>query len=124
RLTGSGFGSLVLSWLFFEERLAAGEASPRSGDLRARPGHFPARARAVILLMQNGGPSQMDLFDPKPELKKFEGKVHQEKVEMFQKGSEANKLLGSPFSFFRRGECGMEMSEAIPHLGSVADDLC
>ena len=66
----------------------------------------------------------MDLFDPKPDLKKFEGKTHAEKVEMFQKGSEANKLLGTPFAFHRRGACGMEMSEVIPHLGSVADELC
>jgi hypothetical protein len=74
--------------------------------------------------MQNGGPSQMDLFDPKPELKRFEGKVHRVKVEMFQKGSEANQLLGSPFRFQRRGSSGMEISEVLPHLGSVADDLC
>lgn len=74
--------------------------------------------------MQNGGPSQMELFDPKPDLKKYEGKVHGEKVEMFQKGSEGNKLLASPFSFYPRGQCGTEMSEIIPHLCSVADQLC
>jgi hypothetical protein len=76
------------------------------------------------MLMQNGGPSQMDLFDPKPELKKREGQVHGVRVEMFQQGSEANKLLSTPFRFHRRGRCGMELSEVIPHLGSVADDFC
>src|SRR5262249_57021803 len=86
--------------------------------------HLDGPARAVIMLVQNGGPSQMDLFDPKPELTKRDGKTHDVKVEMFQKGSEANKLLASPFRFHRRGECGMELSEVLPHLGSVADDLC
>lgn len=100
--------------------LAAGAEDPFAPRVPARR----ARAKAVILLMQNGGPSQMDLFDPKPDLKKFEGRTHGEKVEMFQKGSEANKLLGTPFTFQRRGRCGVELSEVIPHLGSVADELC
>jgi hypothetical protein len=76
------------------------------------------------MLVQNGGPSQMDLFDPKPDLTRFEGRTHGERVEMFQRGSEQNRLLGTPFRFHRRGRCGMELSEAIPHLGAVADDFC
>ena len=117
--SGLGLGSLALSFLLDEEARAAAGA-----DLKPRAGHFRGRARAVIMLVQNGGPSQMDLFDPKPDLKKYEGKVHAEKVEMFQKGSEANKLLASPWKFRRRGRCGMELSEALPHLGAVADELC
>src|SRR5437588_604719 len=74
--------------------------------------------------MQNGGPSQMDLFDPKPELTRRDGQVHVDRVETFQRGSEANRLLASPFRFVRRGRCGMALSEVIPHLGSVADDVC
>ena len=66
----------------------------------------------------------MELFDPKPELNRRAGEVYATKVEMFQTGSEANKLLGCPFKFLRRGQCGMELSEVIPHLGSIADDLC
>jgi hypothetical protein len=105
-----GLGSLALTQLLrAEERQSA---------------HYSAKAKSVIMLVQNGGPSQMDLFDPKPELKKREGQVHDEKVEMFQKGSEANKLLATPFRFHRRGQCGMELSEVIPHLGSIADDFC
>ena len=110
RTSGLGFGSLALAHL-----LQAGAGN--------KP-HFSAKAKAVIMLVQNGGPSQMDLFDPKPELKKCEGMVHNERVEMFQKGSEANKILATPFRFHRRGMCGMELSEAIPHLGGIADDLC
>ena len=76
------------------------------------------------MLMQNGGPGQMELFDPKPELASHAGQTFGEKVEMFQNGSEANKLLASPFKFRPAGQCGMELSEVIPHLASVADDVC
>ena len=89
-----------------------------------RAPHRKPSARAVIMLMQNGGPSQMDLFDPKPELQKRDGQDPRHSVEMFQKGSEANMLLASPFRFRRRGQCGMELSEVLPHLGAVADDIC
>jgi hypothetical protein len=123
RLSGLGLGALAFEFLVATGR-AASAAAVLAGPSATRSPHFAGRARSVILLMQNGGPSQMDLFDPKPDLKKFEGKVHAEKVEMFQKGSETNKLLGSPFTFHPRGACGMEMSEIIPHLGTVADDLC
>jgi hypothetical protein len=125
--TGLGFGALAFYWLLQgEERLLAAseEDTARGHDLRPRSGHFPARARAVIMLMQNGGPSQMELFDPKPALSKHSGQIHHERVETFQKGSEGNKLLASPFRFHRRGQCGMELSEVIPRLGESADDLC
>jgi hypothetical protein len=111
RQSGLGLGSLALTWLLAQQRGGAQT-------------HFPARARSVILLMQNGGPSQMDLFDPKPDLTRLDGQVHVDRVEMFQRGSEANRLLASPFRFRRHGRCGMELSEAIPHLSSVADDVC
>ncbi|MEX0679317.1 MAG: DUF1501 domain-containing protein [Pirellulales bacterium] len=124
--SGMGFGTLALSLLLEQEGLLAEAAAPRAGgaDLRAKPGHFAAPAKSVIMLMQNGGPSQMELFDPKPELKRRAGEVYSTKVETFQTGSEANKLLACPFKFHRRGECGMELSEVIPHIGSVADDVC
>jgi hypothetical protein len=118
RMSGLGFGSLALQALLHGEQVRA------AADQRPRLPHFAPRARAVIMLVQNGGPSPMDLFDPKPELKKREGQVHDTRVEMFQTGSEANKLLGTPFKFHRRGRCGMELSEVIPHLGTIADDLC
>lgn len=118
RASGLGFGALALDFLLARE---AGAAAASPFTPRA-PGFAPP-ARAVILLMQSGGPSQMDLFDPKPELGRFDGKVHSERVEMFQKGSEANRLLGSPWRFAPRGQCGMAMSDAIPHLAGVADDV-
>ena len=121
--TAMGFGSLALSHLLARE-LAASEESLGGTDLRPRTGHFPPRAKAVILLMQNGGPSQVDLFDPKPELTKRSGQKHPQKVESFQPGSQANLLMGSPFRFSPHGQCGMEISDLLPHIGSVADELC
>lgn len=108
---GGGFGSLALNGLLAREALQHGTA------------HHQARARAVIQLFQNGGPSQMDLFDPKPELTRRNGQPHPEKVETFQLRNK-NVLLASPFNFARHGQCGMELSELIPHLAGCADDLC
>ncbi len=117
RTSALGFGALALDFLLGRDAVAAPSAfTPKA------PAVLPP-AKAVILLMQNGGPSQMDLFDPKPELSRFDGKVHSERVEMFQKGSEANRLLGSPWRFAPRGQCGTELSDAIPHLAGIADDL-
>jgi hypothetical protein len=117
RTTGFGIGGLALTCLLAEDGLSA---APQ--DLRPRRGHFPARARAMVHFMQNGGPSQMDLFDPKPELQKRGGQSTPQSVEIYQKGN-SDKLLASPFRFHRRGRCGMELAEALPHLGAIADDI-
>src|SRR5262245_27193965 len=120
RLSGMGFGSLALNFLLARE--SARGASRQAVDLRPKVPHFGPRARAVIMLMQNGGPSQMELFDPKPDLEKYHGKQHSLKVEMFQAGSEQNTLMKSVFQFRKYGQCGMDLSEVIPHIGGVADD--
>jgi len=127
--SGLGFGSLALSSLLNSDGVLPTEsgAAPQAGklfsDLRPRPGHFPGSAKAVIQLVQNGGPSQMDLFDPKPELAKRGGQPHPDGVEIHQPNNH-NVLLPSPFEFRRHGECGMEISEVLPQLGTVADELC
>src|SRR5437773_932666 len=105
-LHGSSFGlsSVALSYLFACDRLRAGEqasAAEQSSGLGPKAPHFPARANAVIVLLQNGGPSQMDLFDPKPELQKRDGQKHSERIESFQPGGETNSLMGSSFKFSR-----------------------
>ncbi len=124
---GSGFGTLALAGLLDQAGLlspAVAAESPRYGNsLAPRAGHFPGKAKAIIQLCQNGGPSQMDLFDHKPELSKRSGQPHPEQVEVFQLGNK-NVLLGTPFQFAKHGQCGMELSELIPHLAGVADDLC
>src|SRR5882724_9173126 len=89
QLSGMGLGSVALAWLQGQSLSAApGGEKARAFDLRPKRPPNPARARSVILLMQNGGPSQMDLFDPKPALKTHNGQPHSIKVEMFQSGSE------------------------------------
>jgi hypothetical protein len=116
-----GFGGVALSHLLAQD--AGASSVPIYNDLRAREGHFPPRAKAVIQLVQNGGPSQMDLFDPKPELRKYAGKPHPDGVEIHQPGNK-NTLLPSPFEFRKHGECGMDVSEVLPHAAAIVDKLC
>ncbi len=120
--SGLGFGSLALAALLGDLARARAERSP-SVDLAPRAGHFAPRAKSVIQLMMNGGPSPMDLFDPKPELSKRHGQPIPGSVETFQMGN-SNTLMASPFRFERHGQCGMELSEVMPHFGAIADDLC
>jgi hypothetical protein len=125
RSSGFGIGGLVLTYLLNQEGLSAGEhgtVAKTTQDLAPRRGHFPMRARAMVHFMQNGGPSQMDLFDPKPELQKRDGQSIPASVEIYQKGN-SDKILASPFKFQRRGECGMELADALPYLGGIADDI-
>ena len=118
----SGLG---LGWLagrcLVDTPLAAAEGG---SDLRARGGDFPAQIRSVVMLTQVGGPSQMDLFDPKPTLARLDGKTHSGDFETLQPGSEAKTLMASPFRFSRYGEAGMAFSNVLPHLAGVADELC
>ncbi|MEX2288630.1 MAG: DUF1501 domain-containing protein [Planctomycetaceae bacterium] len=125
-LSSMGIGGLALRCLLHTENVAAAatRAAAPAFDLKPKPSFAAPKARSVILMMQNGGPSQMDLFDRKPVLQKNSGMQHSIKVEMFQQGSEQNKLLASPFEFRRYGQSGIEMSQVIPHIGSIADELC
>ena len=120
-----GFGSMALAYLLDQDHAwAAAMPSPGNTDLRPRSGHRPARANSVIMLMQAGGPSHIDLFDPKPELAQHDGEVYPDFVETLQPGSESKKLMCSPFKFSRHGDSGMEISELLPAIGSVADEIC
>ena len=115
-----GAGSLALA-----QMLAAAEpvkSSAPANDLQTRVPHLPPRAKAVICLFQHGGPSQMDLFDPKPELNRLSGQAYPGELEIHfvnQKG----KLLGSPFQFRKSDPAGMELSELLPHTAGVADRI-
>jgi hypothetical protein len=110
RSAGS-LGPLALAHLL----AAGGRAAHAAPALRAK-------ATSVICLFQHGGPSQMDLFDPKPELTRWHGKPHPGRLEVhFDK--QAGNLLGSPFRFAKRGEAGIELSELLPHTAAIADEL-
>jgi len=117
-------GSLALAQLLDEELGQTAHAtelatpSPMSG-LIAKP---KATAKSVICLFQHGGPSQMDLFDPKPTLSKWHGKPYPGKLEIhFDK--QAGNVLGSPFQFRQHGQSGMVLSEVVPHLAGIVDDI-
>src|SRR5438094_2234538 len=104
-------GSLALADLLAAEAPAADPLAPRPA--RHRPG-----AKAVICLFQHGGPSQMDLFDPKPELTKRHGQAYPGDLEAHFH-TQVGKLLASPFKFAKRGGSGIEMSELLPHTGGI-----
>ncbi|OWK37500.1 DUF1501 domain-containing protein [Fimbriiglobus ruber] len=111
-----GLGTLALAHL----TAPAGD-TPRD-PLAPKPPHHPAKAKAVICLFQHGGPSQMDLFDPKPELTKQHGKPHPDKLEVHFH-TQTGKLLASPFKFAKRGKAGVELSELLPHTAGIVDDI-
>jgi hypothetical protein len=104
--------------------LAAEATGNRLPGLEPREPHFPARAKSVIHLFMNGGPSQMDLFDPKPMLDKHHGEAYFDKiageVEFIK---DAGALMRSPFRFTRHGQSGAWVSEVMPHLAGMVDDL-
>jgi hypothetical protein len=131
---GAGFGTLALRAMLGEEAAAAElkkpavrppQASPVPTGSTERPPHFAAKAKRVIFLFMYGGPSHIDLFDPKPALAKWNGKpipvFKQEDV--FRKGSK-NAALASPFKFARHGQSGMDICELYPHTSKLADELC
>ncbi|MEZ6072838.1 MAG: DUF1501 domain-containing protein [Pirellulales bacterium] len=118
-----GFGALALSHLLADEAAAAGSAA---NPLAPKSPHFPAQAEHVIFLFMQGGPSQMDTFDPKPELTKFDGQPLPDSfknVDLAQIDAANGKLMGSPFPFKPRGESGLEISDLFPHLAGHADHL-
>ena len=81
------------------------------------------KAKSVICLFQNGGPSQMDLFDPKPELQKWHGQPYPAGDLETHFDKQKGNVLGSPYKFRKYGESGMELCELLPHTGSIADEI-
>src|SRR5207245_9303214 len=117
-----GLGSLAVAHLLAFEARAADRPLASDSPLAPKTPHHKPTAKSVICLFQHGGPSQMDLFDPKPELNKRDGQDHPDKLEIhFEK--QAGKLLKSPFAFQKQGQCGMELSELLPHTAGIADEI-
>jgi hypothetical protein len=128
-LAQSGFGltSLALTYLLHEEACAVPPKATLERptfDLSPKRPHKEPQATAMISLFMQGGPSHLDLFDPKPELDKrhmqnFTGSIK------YDNAAEASaKLFASPWKFSKHGECGTELSELLPHLAKVVDDIC
>ncbi|MFM1768238.1 MAG: hypothetical protein RJA22_767 [Verrucomicrobiota bacterium] len=123
-----GLGSLALASLLREDGLLAAPVKPHLGpathDLTPKAPHHTPRARAMISLLMIGGPSQMDLFDPKPILARYDGQPFPGEIKYDNAAEASSKVFASPFRFSRHGQCGMELSELLPWLGRVADELC
>ena len=121
---GVGIAGLALHSLLQRDARAA---APVANPLAPRQPHFAAKAKRVIYLFQAGAPSHLELFDPKPELTKRNGQLPP--AELLKDYSAAfikpnSALLGPKYKFAPQGKCGMELSEVLPHLGGVADELC
>jgi uncharacterized protein DUF1501 len=123
-----GVGGIALAWMLQQERLlGAPPAKPtdvKFNDLKPRPSHFAAKATSMISLFMHGGPSHMDLLDPKPELTKRNGQDYQGNIEYSFTNRASKKLLGSPWKFAKHGKSGTEVSELLPHLAGIIDEVC
>jgi hypothetical protein len=123
-----GLGGLALNWLLQQDSAQASPTSAASErtsfDLRSRPPSRPPSATAMISMFMQGGPSHLDLFDPKPELAKRHLQNYTGDIKYDDTAGASTKLFASPWKFRKHGQCGMELSELLPSLGAVADDIC
>lgn len=123
-----GLGGLALAWLLREDRALAVPAKPtlepETFDLKPKAPAHPPQARAMISMFMQGGPSHIDLCDPKPELTKRHLQTYTGDIKYDNAAEASAKLFGSPWKFSKYGQCGMDLSELLPNLGLVADDIC
>lgn len=128
--SGIGLGSLALTGLLADggELAAAPGRRERSvSPLIASAPHHTPRAKRIIHLFMNGGPSQFDTFYPKPEIQKLDGQPLPKSVSDQLQPTQRKRvgvLFGSPFHFRKYGECGQPVSELFPHVAKHVDDLC
>lgn len=127
RQCAGGVGVAALANLLSTEGRAGTGELPSENPLAPKTAHFPGKAKNVIFLFMEGAPSQMDLFDPKPELQKWHGKplppsMTKDLKLAFIKPTAS--VLGSSRVFKPAGQSGMELSDLLPHTASVADDIC
>jgi hypothetical protein len=126
--SASGLGMLALASLLQRDGLLAADASSSSNPLTPKAPHFAPQAKACIFFLPEGAPSHIDLFDPKPKLQELHGQKLPESMTKNVRFAFIKKetavLWGSKRKFTRHGQCGMELSDFLPHLGSVADDVC
>ncbi len=124
----NGFGAIALWGLLGDKAFGAVPHTPPhsttpTGVMAPRPPHYAAKARNVIFLYMDGGPSQMDTFDPKPRLQAEHGQPFKMKMEPTQFNNNGN-TLASPWSFKNYGQSGIPVSELFPHVGRCIDDVC
>ncbi len=121
-----GIGSVAAAWMLQQDGAIAKPPGieEQTYDLLPKPTHHQPTAKAMISLFQHGGPSHMDLTDPKPELTKFDGTDYTGDVAYSFVNAASKKLLGTKWKFRKHGQCGTELSELLPHTGEIADDIC
>ena len=125
---GDGIHGAALASLLGSDLLAPNSAmadeTRQVFDLAPRQPHFEPKAKSVIHLFMNGGPSQVDLFDPKPALEKYAGEIPlRDMATDITSPHESGGLLPSPFKFQKHGQCGMDVSELLPHFTKHVDDV-
>jgi hypothetical protein len=123
-----GIGAFALAHLLQQENALAdtpkkpGENLPL--NLKERKPHFAPKARSMISMFMHGGPSHVDLLDPKPMLSKNHGKEYSGEVGYSFVNRASKKLFGTPWKFSRHGKCGTEVSELLPHTAGIVDKIC
>ena len=129
----TGIGAAALAAVLnpacgYSQDVGAANGYLEGGGILARP-HFTPRAKRVIYIFQAGGPAQMELYDYKPQLARRHGEElpasvrESQRLTGFTSGQGEYPVVASPFKFRRHGECGMELSDLLPHLGTCADDI-
>src|SRR5262245_38451310 len=122
RECGVGLGALALAELFNQGRAA----TPLADPMTPKAPHFAPRAKRVVFLFMAGAPSHLELFDYKPELAKYSGTLPPAKlIEGYRAAfiNPSSKLLGPKFKFAKHGRCGAELSELLPNLAHIVDDI-
>lgn len=123
--TASGFGSLALSAMLQSEAQASDNDSSQINPLAPKKPHHRAQAKSCIMLFMCGGPSQIDLLDPKPTLEKYNGqrlpKSFQGIETQFLRDTDV--IMASQRKFAKRGQSGIEISDFLPHISTIADDI-
>jgi hypothetical protein len=123
---GVGLGGMALGQLLGQPGQAADSAQSLTNPLAPRQAHFPGKANRVIFLFMAGAPSHLELFDNKPELAKFDGTLPPPELLKGYRAAFINpnsKLLGPKFKFAKYGQSGAELTELLPHLAEVVDDV-
>ena len=119
----NGFGVLGLANLLAQDVVADSINASAANPLAVRAPMYAPRAKSVIFLFMAGGPSHVDLFDPKPRLVQEDGKPLPFPMPALMRTKTGN-LLGSKYKFSKHGQSGTEVSELLPHIGSCVDDIC
>ncbi|MDG1893347.1 MAG: DUF1501 domain-containing protein, partial [Fuerstiella sp.] len=119
---GTGIGMLGLAGILAQDGMLAAASPSSASPLAPKPAHFAPRAKHIIHLFMNGGPSQVDTFDPKPALEKYNGQ--RPPAANLSTERKTGGLLMSPFKFRKYGQSGIEVSDLFPNVGACIDDIC